>query len=67
MNKAEMLFACLDLPLTGSELALLREVAHHYSMGMAPVWGSINIHRENEVRDLFNKIIGILRDQEPKV
>lgn len=53
--KAAFLVACLDLDLTDQERDLLREVAHYYALGQEAEWGARNSHREQEVRDLFQK------------
>ena len=48
--------ACLNLPLQPAELALLRNISHHYAMGTEREWGMVNQHRADEVAALFNKL-----------
>lgn len=52
----QLLQACLDLPLSDSELALLREISHQYALGQEADWGAANAHREPEVQALFEKL-----------
>lgn len=53
--KLSLLVACLDLPLEPDKLALMREIAVAYASNTEKLWGITNLHRQEEVRKLFDE------------
>ena len=65
--KLSLLVACLDLPLTPEETALMREIAVAYSANMQSLWGATNLHRVDEVRALFSRCEELIRVSQTQV
>ena len=54
-QKLKMLQACLLLPLSDSELHMMRNLAHHYAMGTDSQWASESMERADAIRLLLLK------------
>jgi hypothetical protein len=56
----QYLQACLLLPLSDSEMGLLRTIAHQYAMNTHAEWGLANAHMAPAVQGLFLRLQGMM-------
>lgn len=67
MTRAEILAACLELPLSDGERALMRNIAIHDQSRTLPELGDVLRNHQTEIWRVFSKCRDLLRAQHSHV